>query len=346
MIDIDEDFCFPCLTCHTKFYSLRELRKHPCEMLYGNPVNSSVQTRNKDKQIIRLQTANIVTEESNIKEDNSPSIILPKKKPDIIDSFSCTDIIIKKESNCINYNISSNILQKQKTDPSNCLLCTYQDCSKAFSTPKLLNSHKHRVHGIQRRFNCDNCTYSSKEKKNVRRHKDFKHSDLKLVTCTECGESFKCTASLAYHMKKKYGEYREQCNSCDYKAITKAQVKNHMIKIHTKEFKVHCTECGKGFTDKCYLNYHMTVHTGEKKFKCTFCESRFRNSLTQKKHENIHLDIKPYVCHLCPKQFRGDINLSVHVKRHLNQKDHICKTCTRGFIEPSALRKHGCQPSI
>ena len=210
MIDIDEDFCFPCLTCHTKFYSLREHRKHPCEMLYGNPANSSVQTTNKDKQIIRPQTYNSFKKESNIKEDNSQYNILPKKKSDIIDSFSCTDISIKKESYYINYNISSKSLPKQQTDPSNGLLCTYQDCSKAFATPKLLYSHKHRVHGIQRRFNCDNCTYSSKEKKNVRRHKDFKHSDLKLVTCTECGESFKCTASLAYHMKKKYGEYCEQ----------------------------------------------------------------------------------------------------------------------------------------
>ena len=359
MVDLEQDFCFPCFTCQTKFYSLRELRKHPCEMLHGNPMNILVQTTTKNKKhdnhvflkqqteiFIKLQTDKNVTEESNFKESISPYSVLPKKKSARIDDLPCPEIIVKEESNDIDYNSPSKVLSKQKTDPIDCLPCTHQDCSKVFATPKLLYSHRWRVHGIQRMFSCDICPYSSKEKKNVSRHKNIQHSDLKVVTCTECGESFKCKTSLEYHMKKKYGEYNEQCKSCDYKAITEAQIKNHIMRVHTQLFKVQCTECGKGFTGECYLKYHMTVHTGEKKFKCTFCESRFRNKITLKKHENIHLDVKPYACHICPKQFRGDNNLEVHVKRHLNQKDHVCHTCKRGFIEPAGLRNHSCQPSI
>ena len=32
MADLDTDFCFPCSSCQAKFGSLRELRKHLCEL--------------------------------------------------------------------------------------------------------------------------------------------------------------------------------------------------------------------------------------------------------------------------------------------------------------------------
>ena len=74
----------------------------------------------------------------------------------------------------------------------------------------------------------------------------MKHSDIKSIICAECGKYFKSKQGLEYHMKKKYGEYNEQCKSSDFKAITKLAIKIHVMKIHSKYIKFNALNVDEG----------------------------------------------------------------------------------------------------
>ena len=69
MVDLDENFCFPCASCLAKFDSLRELRKHLCELLQDDA---------KDIKNVKAPTKTLQTE-SLKKEIDSQTWSLLKK---------------------------------------------------------------------------------------------------------------------------------------------------------------------------------------------------------------------------------------------------------------------------
>ncbi len=75
------------------------------------------------------------------------------------------------------------------------------------------------------------------------------HSSEKLFSCSQCGKTFTCKASL----------------------------KKHML-IHTGIKPFSCSQCGKSFTQKGNLENHLVTHSSEKPFICSvwkeFCKER------------------------------------------------------------------------
>ena len=383
MGDVDNDFCFPCSYCKAQFDSLRELRKHMCVLLKDigkNEPNISVSTEPVNKEQIMNdllieqnpghknnipQTKNFSTQNTaqteisqlpadmmatmqsnNTEEKSSINVFIPIKSETNSEKYSKDCVPCQKVfSDQIMYLKHEWAHKKNKANPNICLPCIEPNCLEILPNSKMLDSHKRKAHGIQNVFTCNICSYSSTTKSIVKLHHDKKHLASDSCICTECGEGFKSRLALEYHIKKKYGVYDFKCQGCEYQTITEAQLKTHVINVHTRVFPVQCPECGKGFTHKCYMKIHMSKHTGEKKKKCKFCEISFRLNGTLRRHERIHLKIQPYKCTMCPKGFREGQDLQVHIKRHLNQKDYVCSNCKRGFIEPAGLRKHRCPTS-
>ena len=104
----------------------------------------------------------------------------------------------------------------------------------------------------------------------------------KVLTCKECGQSFKGRAALTTHKLTHTGKSLFYCNIC-----TKGFVNSHVLKrhemIHSGELPFSCQVCGKRFHQKCSLQSHMWNHTGEKPYKCKQCEFSFlrREQLTR-----------------------------------------------------------------
>src|SRR4029434_8306467 len=46
-------------------------------------------------------------------------------------------------------------------------------------------------------------------------------------------------------------------------------------RIHTRERRHHCTQCGKSFIRQGHLKRHQLIHTGEKPYNCTQCGKSF-----------------------------------------------------------------------
>ncbi|NXU36873.1 ZN845 protein, partial [Drymodes brunneopygia] len=58
--------------------------------------------------------------------------------------------------------------------------------------------------------------------------------------------------------------------------------------LHNWEKLYKCSECGKTFTNKSYLNKHGKIHTGEGPYECGQCGKSFREIQPDGPREDPH----------------------------------------------------------
>ncbi|KAB7503531.1 Zinc finger protein [Armadillidium nasatum] len=93
------------------------------------------------------------------------------------------------------------------------------------------NSSRSRLNKLKYRFSCQICSYSSKEKANLKRHM-MTHTGEKPFKCPICDYR-----SVAYHTIKRHyrihtGEKPFACSVCEYRCSSSETLKNHFLK-HT-----------------------------------------------------------------------------------------------------------------
>jgi uncharacterized Zn-finger protein len=72
-------------------------------------------------------------------------------------------------------------------------------CGKGFNTSSILNTHKHLVHQIVKKFKCPECKNSFETMLEVKRH-SISHSQIKKFACPECGKLFKRNYEVRRHL--------------------------------------------------------------------------------------------------------------------------------------------------
>ncbi|KAJ8787339.1 hypothetical protein J1605_005744 [Eschrichtius robustus] len=101
-----------------------------------------------------------------------------------------------------------------------------------------------------------------------------------------------------------------------------------------------CTECGKAFLKKSWLNEHKRIHTGKKPHGCSVCGKTFSNKFKLIEHQRTHKGEKPYVCSECGKAFLRKFQLTEHQKTHMGNKPHVCSICGKAFYRKFKLTEH------
>ena len=203
-------------------------------------------------------------------------------------------------------------------------------CGLFYKKEAGLREHIKNLHEKERDWQCQECSFVTKDYLEIRKHKKDEHGHGhrachvcgKQFTsqvgfdhhventhgegsfpCEDCGDIYKTTRALTDHRKRKHLARTCVCDECGAKFHTPFEVKKHK-RTHSTEFPFPCNLCNKRFRDPAPLKEHMYKHTGERPYQCKVCEATFNQSNALSRHTRVvHSGIRPYPCELC--NFRG-----------------------------------------
>ncbi|XP_073415700.1 uncharacterized protein [Dendrobates tinctorius] len=145
--------------------------------------------------------------------------------------------------------------------------------------------------------------------------------------------------SDAEHQKSYVMENRFLCSECGKCFTEKFYLESHQ-RIHAGKKPFSCSECGKCFSHKSGLFRHHRIHTGEKPFLCSECGKCFSVKSKLVTHQRIHTGEKPYSCSECGKSCSQKSDLAKHERIHTGEKPFSCSECGKCFNQTSDLVKH------
>ncbi|CAL4224052.1 unnamed protein product, partial [Meganyctiphanes norvegica] len=214
-------------------------------------------------------------------------------------------------------------------------------CDKKFISSSGMYNHL-KNHTEEKRFQCIQCQYSSKDKCSLKAHLLRVHTNKDLMECSICTIMCGTYEGLQQHMLEHIYEEPYKCDLCDFQTTKKRTFNIHQ-KGHTTDNKYDCEHCDKKFDQYSELERHMIKHTQEKPFTCSLCEYRTAYKSALKTHLLVkHMDIKPYTCDHCNLKFSIETNLVRHMLKHTQEKPFMCDECGYRCNQKAGLEKHNC----
>ena len=184
------------------------------------------------------------------------------------------------------------------------------------------------VHTHEKPFACDfpNCTFRTKIKKRLARHKKLKHTNKG------------CNELEIY-----------ACENCTYRTKLKWNLANH-IKTHSANKPFACEVRGCNYRAR--LAWNLTMHTRRHHdpsqaflFLCKFPSCTYKTTAKHllEKHQKTHNpNRKPeFVCSLCPQGYHSQDSLQNHIAaKHTGEQCYNCTLCKFSSRQQIALRRH------
>ena len=165
---------------------------------------------------------------------------------------------------------------------------------------------------------CPICGKVLSDKKNLKKHADVVHMNIRNHACDVCGKKF----------------------------IVKNDLLDHKRTVHDKIKAFICDSCGQSLSTRHGLRMHKLIHKeGSKSIACSKCDKTFRHSSTYRKHiARVH-EFNPsqrLKCEVCDKLFNHSEGLKRHVKKFhsLEKPEHRCNLCPLAFVFNYDLNKH------
>ena len=128
-----------------------------------------------------------------------------------------------------------------------------------------------------------------------------------------------------------------ECNQCDFKSVSKADVIKHKKMAHGVPYEYVCELCGKDFLNlRNLLYYHKPKCFGGEKTKwtpepipcdlCEFVSKKGKQGLSQhwKQHGDVDISL---ACHKCEFKTETIKSIEEHVRNH-GEPPIACRLCT------------------
>nr|DBA24467.1 TPA: hypothetical protein GDO54_012116 [Pyxicephalus adspersus] len=175
-------------------------------------------------------------------------------------------------------------------------------------------------------------------------HHDCHSTRIRKFACNLCYRSFREKWSLNNHMKLHTGEKPFKCTwpTCHYSFLTASAMKDH-YRTHTGEKSFLCDLCGFAGGTRHALTKHRRQHTGEKPFKCDECNFASATQSHLTRHKRVHTGEKPYMCPWCDYRSNCAENVRKHILhtgKHEGVKMYNCPKCSYGTNSPMEFRNH------
>ena len=183
------------------------------------------------------------------------------------------------------------------------------------TTPDVVNSFAQIFEG--NKCSCNLCSYTSRDKYNMRLHQEGKHGLGPGYNCKFCDKSFKTNQDLSKHKP-----------FCDPSLSSKTAKSRNVGK---KVF--FCDVCGLSFKSRVFFN-------GHKRFKHTLTPNR---SLEQQAVDAFskRVEGRRYECNLCTFTSRDKYNIGLHLERkHGLSPGYKCSVCNKNLKTKQDLSQH------
>ena len=131
--------------------------------------------------------------------------------------------------------------------------------------------------------------------------KDVKTTNVKQFICDTCGKQYKSKRNLYLHSRR-HGERSFLCDYCDYAAIYKSTLTDHIRRKHTDTTPSKtCEVCGKSYKNQSSLNEHTEREHSDTPFPCDLCDQVLKSRRQLKEHKQLHG--QEVTCDVCQKSF-------------------------------------------
>ena len=214
-------------------------------------------------------------------------------------------------------------------------------CSSRCASKNSLHDHIAR-HVKERKFDCDECSFSTHDNTCLTRHVAAMHKKSMVFKCTfpTCSYSTTHRGYIQKHQKIHDSDPAVRspfpCTfpGCEFRANCKKDLNKHMNSRHnpnrTRDF--NCPLCSKAFYSSAELNPHIKfVHTKDVTFKCNLCdfEIYYRNGLKDHllpKHGLGNAREKKFKCDKCDYRSFSKHPLDLHKEaKHATERKVRCE---------------------
>ena len=191
--------------------------------------------------------------------------------------------------------------------------CTYEGCSKSYTTKGNLDKHIKEKHLEIKPYKCDSCDKSFAQKSHLKQHISDVHLKLKPFECDVCGECF----------------------------AQKSHLKQHISDVHLKLKPFECDMCGECFAQQNHLDNHKSSqHADLKLVECPDCGEKFKHSKQLETHIKKFHVVTDHQCPHCKMYCTTKRGLNQHIDKCLDNRKFKCTKCGEAFTRQDTLDAH------
>ena len=224
-------------------------------------------------------------------------------------------------------------------------------CDKTLSNYRHLLNHYALTHREEKKFECDQCDFSTFTGVKLRQHKSCHEMSL---TCDICHNSYKSIVTLKKHKREIHegkktpsDRFKNQikCDMCDFRGKI-SQVKIHKSQVHPEGKTFKCDLCDMEYSLESEMKKHRK-RQHEAHNICHICGKGFYYPSKLKEHMTLtHLEVSQnvtecdFTCDKCGKSYGTKAQLSIHENNVHAQKCYLCTLCDRFFSGRAKLVDH------
>ncbi|XP_077989731.1 uncharacterized protein LOC144444189 [Glandiceps talaboti] len=198
-----------------------------------------------------------------------------------------------------------------------------------------------RPHTRTKNMQCKHCEKQFRDKWHLDRH-ERSHTGEKPFVCNTCGKAFSSSTHFKEHQMRHAGKRDWVCELCSRDFYFKADLAEHVKKVHASGKGHTCKYCKKAFSQDSQLKMHEEDHISdeEKPLVCMQCSKKFAYPVSYARHHRSAHGATTYLCPFCDRGHPTYGNLKNHLTTHSGQRPFQCDQCGKTYASEGGLKWH------